>query len=70
MTKPMPDTDPLTREPPGETSKVPDNDVGEAGRPAGKPGIDIPAEPGQATPDATTPGAPPEPVEPGKKPTL
>ncbi len=38
MTKPIPDTDPLKREPPGEISKVPDNDVGGGGRPAGKPG--------------------------------
>ena len=37
MTKPIPDTDPLKREPPGEVSKVPDTDVGEGGRPAGKP---------------------------------
>lgn len=37
MTNPLPDTDPLKREPPGEVSKVPDNDVGGGGRPAGKP---------------------------------
>lgn len=37
MTKPMPDTDLLKREPPGEVSKVPDTDVGEGGRPVGKP---------------------------------
>ena len=37
MTKPMPDTDPLKREKPGPMSNVPDNDVGEAGRPAGTP---------------------------------
>ena len=37
MTKPVPDTDPLKREPPGEVSKVPDDDVGGGGRPAGKP---------------------------------
>ena len=37
MTKPMPDTDPLKREPPGATSKVPDSEVGEGGRPVGKP---------------------------------
>ncbi|TFL13695.1 hypothetical protein CSC67_10575 [Pusillimonas caeni] len=76
MTKPIPDTDPLKREPPGELSKVPDNDVGEAGRPAGKPGekgIDVPAEPGRPTPYPTNPdlpGNPPEPVDPGKTPSL
>ena len=41
MTKPMPDTDPLKREPPGEISKVPNNDVG-GGRPAGKPEEETP----------------------------
>ena len=73
MSKPMPDTDPLKREPPGETSKVPGTDVGEGGRPAEKPGIDIPAQPGQPTPDRTHPdhpGGPAEPVDPGIKPGL
>jgi len=73
MTQRMPDTDPLKREAPGETSKVPDTDVGEGGRPAGKPGIDVPAKPGEPTPYPTRPGhpgGPPEPVDPGKTPTL
>ncbi len=77
MTKPMPDTDPLEREPPGETSKVPGTDVGKGGRPAGspagKPGIDIPARPGQPTPYPTHPdhpGGPPEPVDPRRAPRL
>ena len=45
MTKPQspPDTDKLKRESPGETSKIPDNDVGGGGRPAGKP--DAPSDP-------------------------
>ncbi|RTZ40938.1 hypothetical protein EKL30_14675 [Candidimonas sp. SYP-B2681] len=42
MTKPMPDTDPVKREPPGEISKVPNNDVGGGGRPAGKPEEETP----------------------------
>ena len=63
MTKPMPDTDPLTREAPGETSKVPDSDVGEGGRPAGKPGHDIPGKPGQPTPYPTKRGAKKKPAE-------
>lgn len=33
MTKPVPDTDLLKREPPGEASKVPDKGPGEAGHP-------------------------------------
>jgi hypothetical protein len=37
MTKPLPDTDPLKREPNSPFGDVPDNEVGEAGRPAGKP---------------------------------
>lgn len=37
MTKQMPDTDPLKREGPGETGRLPGTDVGEGGRPAGKP---------------------------------
>lgn len=32
-----PDTDPLKREPPGEFSRIPDNDVGKGGRPSGRP---------------------------------
>jgi len=37
MTKHMPDTDPLKREPPGAVSRVPDKDVDRSGPPAGKP---------------------------------
>lgn len=73
MTTRMPDTDPLKREEPGEPGRVPDTDVGEGGRPSGKPGVDIPADPGQPTPYPTNPdhpGGPPDPVEPGKAPTL
>jgi len=73
MTKRMPDTDPLKREPPGKTSKIPDHDVGEGGRPAGKPGIDVPDQPGRPTPYPTNPdhpGGAPEPVDPGRTPSL
>lgn len=38
-----------------------------------KRGIDVPAQPGRPTPERTTPGhpgGPPEPVEPGKAPSL
>jgi len=76
MTKPMPDTDPLKREQPGEAGRIPGNDVGDGGRPGGKPdaqGIDVPAEPGKPTPQPANPnhpGGPPEPVDPGKPPTL
>ena len=72
MTKPMPDTDPLKREQAGETGRVPGNDVGEGGRPGGKPdekGIDVPARPGQPAPypeNPDLPGGPPEPVDPGQ----
>ena len=64
MTKTVANTDPM--EP---------NTVGKPGkeRPANKPGIDIPAEPGQPTPERTHPdhpGGPPEPVDPGKTPGL
>lgn len=37
MSKSMPDTDPLKREPPGETSKVPDKESGAARHPPPKP---------------------------------
>jgi hypothetical protein len=73
MTAATPDTDPLKRESPGETSKIPDTDVGKGGRPAGSPGIDVPAHPGRPTPgpkNPRQPGGPPEPVDPGKPPTL
>ncbi|HLT98874.1 MAG TPA: hypothetical protein VKZ70_03935 [Burkholderiaceae bacterium] len=73
MTRPVPDTDPLKREAPGEGNRVPDTDVGEGGRPGGKPGIDLPAEPGRPTPEPSNPGhpgGPPEPVDPGRPPSL
>ena len=53
MNKPLPDTDPLKRDEPGETGRVPGNDVGGGGRPSGKPderGTEIPARPGRPTP--------------------
>ena len=47
MTKPMPDTDPLKREPPGAVSKVPDSDGTEqAQRPPNQPEDDPLAETG------------------------
>jgi len=69
MKKPIPDTDPLKREPPGTTNPVPHT----SGKPGGKPGIDVPAKPGQPTPYPTHPdhpGGPPEPVDPGRTPSL
>lgn len=38
MTRPMPDTDPLKREQPGETSKIPSKDTGGGALPPGRPG--------------------------------
>lgn len=37
MTKPIPDTDPLKREPPGAVSKVPHEEVDRSEQSAGKP---------------------------------
>jgi hypothetical protein len=73
MTKPIPDTDPLKREPSGATSQAPHTGGGPSGKPGGKPGIDVPAKPGQPTPYPTHPdhpGGPPEPVDPGRTPSL
>lgn len=73
MSTRMPDTDPVKREEAGKTSGVPDTDVGEGGRPSGKPGVDVPVEPGKPMPrpaNPNHPGGPPEPVDPGKPPTL
>jgi hypothetical protein len=69
MTRFASDTDPLTRRPPGGTGKAPHT----GGDPSGKPGIDVPAKPGQPTPYPTHPdhpGGPPEPVDPGRTPSL
>ncbi|NYT81371.1 hypothetical protein H0A70_07695 [Alcaligenaceae bacterium] len=51
MSKPMPDTDPLKREPPGATSKLPGSDIGEGGTPAGKPDQDYMRKPNAHRPD-------------------
>ncbi len=46
---------------------------GDVIRTPGEKGMDVPAEPGRPTPAPTNPdlpGGPPEPVDPGKPPTL
>lgn len=64
MNKPMPDTDPLKRDEPGSTGRVPGNDVGGGGRPAGKP------DDTSDTDDRPTTGDKYRPVPPGKDPRV
>jgi len=64
------DKDSPSLTPHGDPLKVPGKNSDT--RPDDK-GIDLPAEPGRPTPGPShpdLPGGPPEPVEPGKKPTL
>ena len=75
MTKPKLDQDSPSLTPHGDVLRVPGGQT-DGGKPADKPdekGIDVPAEPGRPTPDPShpdLPGGPPEPVDPGKTPSI
>lgn len=72
MTKPALDKGSPSLTPHGDVLQTPGGSKGEAGKPDEK-GLDVPAKPGQPTPYPTKPdhpGGPPEPVDPGKPPTL
>lgn len=73
MKNAMPSKDPMEPNTVGEPGKAPDGTQDGPGRPANKPGIDVPAQPGQPTPERTNPdhpGGPPQPVDPGRTPGL